>query len=245
MPRIERVDRIMLRSYWFSRRKPSIRIGLEVIELHLPLYFGKAVWRIPKDQAGVIDLPRHDATVETVTDVGGVVFASPLPIPYFVTTGPLAKPNLMLLFRTKQRLPPFRKFPDNKGHAIPFTAKMTRSVEGTWVSGLTLRALDSTNAQQIMAAAGVVTVPSMLEWLKEHYETINDPAEKVEHFQRRARAERISTIMQLLFFLLFAAMWLSVYLHKPHLALGLTIPWLLLLFGNRHIQRLLSRKRSR
>jgi hypothetical protein len=88
-------------------------------------------------------------------------------------------------------------------------------------------------------------VPSMLEWLKEHYETINDPAEKVEHFQKRARVERINTIMQLLFFLLFAAMWLSVYLHKPHLALGLTIPWLLLLFGSRHIQRLLTRKRSR
>jgi hypothetical protein len=45
--------------------------------------------------------------------------------------------------------------------------------------------------------------------------------------------------------LLFAAMWLSVYLHEPHLALGLTIPWLLMLFGSRHIQRLLSLKRSR
>lgn len=235
---------ITLRSYWFSRRKPAIQFEVDAIELRLPVYFGKQVWSIPIDQVGVIDLVRRDSAVEVVTDEGGVVFASPLAIPYFVTTGPLAKPNLVLLFRSKRRLPPFRRYPNNKGQTVPFTAKMTRSAEGAWVSRLTLRAQDSTNAQQTMERAGVVTVPSMLEWLKERYETINDPEEKAKHFERGAQARRVNLILRVLFLALSGGLWLSFLMHNGWFVLGLLIPWSVLLAGSQHILRLLSNRRS-
>ncbi len=247
-PKIDEVEStsIPLRSYWFHRHKPSIQFGTGCVELRLPHYFRQRTWTVPLDQVGVLDLNQHDSPAETVTEPGGILFASVHLVPYFVTTAPATNPNLLLVFRSKQRVPPFRRcFYDRGAPTIPFSARMTRSAEGAWVSGLSLRAEDPALANSTMVSNGIATVTSMLQWMTDHYETINDQSKKEQHVEMNSYARRIGFVGVALLVVALGGSWLFIQNGNPSVSVVLFALAGLLFLVNRPICEFLIRRRSR
>jgi len=126
---------------------------------------------VDTSQVGVDD-PQH-----------GWVFRDPLRIPYAATTSRYkTQPNLELLFRRPQRIPPLRV-----GGAmtlgLPYRASRRSGVN---VDGVKLRAENPRDAIDALEAAGVARVQRPTAWLREHRSITSDPL-AIQAVARRRR----------------------------------------------------------
>ena len=118
------------------------------------------------------------------------MFRKGVKIPYLFTTGPLTQPNILLVFATPQRVPALRRAVDMAPNvSLPFTARMTRSAQGVFLDGVTLRAEgEEPVVRGRLIAAGLTPVEDITAWLVAHRETTSDPAlirEEVKSVRRR------------------------------------------------------------
>jgi len=92
--------RVQLRQVRFVTRQPYMELDGSSVRLRIPSIFGE-VWNLNAADVVVV------ADQSTNRDDSGDdwVFEAPVNIPYAATTHPAFKPNLMLLFKTPQRIP--------------------------------------------------------------------------------------------------------------------------------------------
>lgn len=180
---------VLLRSYWYSRRKPSLSVIDMDVEIRLPGYFGRRSWRVPVAAVAATNL--QDIPRERTEEVDGdeVVFAKGITMPYFFTTGPMWAPNLLLQFREPQRLPALGWVAAVAPNTyLPFSRRQSRSAKGAHVDGILLRARDSTQAVRDLRLAGVETTSDPEGWLAVRRSVVSDPAERDEAIARETRA---------------------------------------------------------
>lgn len=197
------MQRIALRHYRLFSRAPYLEFVGDTIAIRLPSVFGgRARWTIPLAELAVVR-PHH--LVQVTQDRGtGRVFVEPVLTPYLSTTSPNVSPNLELLFRSPQRIPPIRLA------AIINTKlsyRLSRSAKGMFLDGVALRAVNPKAAAETLASAGAELVPSPGWWLTEHRETTTDP-QAVEKVRTNGARTRIAAkAAGLAFPLLLVARW--------------------------------------
>src|SRR5262245_53529458 len=97
--------RLELRRYRVFSRPAWIDVGPENVVFVVPPYFGgRTSWTVPISELGVV----VDPISEPDERRRSWAFVKPLVIAYLATTSPNAAPNLLLLFRHRQRIPPLR-----------------------------------------------------------------------------------------------------------------------------------------
>lgn len=153
-------------------RDAFVSWSADSLQLTLPTYFGRHQWTVPIDQVVAGDPTSGDISV--VEDI----FADPLVLPYLFTTGPGKAPNLVLLFRTRQRIPPMKRWAAVNSVGLPFRVWDTRSPEGVHLDGVILRAKDPTGALRCLGGAGVEIVTAPWAWLRAHRSVVTDPIER-------------------------------------------------------------------
>lgn len=162
--------RVPLRHYRLVSRQPYVELDGPVIRLRLPgIFGGRKVWNLNAADVAVVD------TEPSNSDDSGDdwVFEEPVNIPYAATTSSNVEPNLELLFKTPQRIPPLR-FLGAQTVGLPYFK--SRSAAGIQIDGLDLRAEDPAAAVETLAAAGVERVDRTAAWLRRHRRVTQDPA---------------------------------------------------------------------
>ncbi|HUR77339.1 MAG TPA: hypothetical protein VMZ22_05290 [Acidimicrobiales bacterium] len=169
-------ERVEIKSYWFSWRKPRLNVFGERVELVLPSYFTEPWW-IPADEVAAFDLTRDDDPP----------FEDGLTAPYLPTTSPLSSETLLLLFTRPQRVPPVKwvtRFANNVD--VPWGYRRSRSEEGDFADGVMLRATNPSHAVRALTA-GRGTVPVARDWLRRVRPELSDPARMAEVRRRRSK----------------------------------------------------------
>ncbi len=222
---------VPLRRYRLISRACGLDVDPDDLVLLLPGVFGaKRLWRLPLDSVGVVASGR--AREVSQDPQRQRVFVDPVTIAYLATTTPIAPPNLELLFKAPERLPPitlrgaFNVF-------LPYLA--SRSAAGAWVDGVALRARDPQGAVAALVRAGAEEVASPTRWLTEHRRTSTDPAQvaRVEAADRRAAwAPRLSTALFMLFLVTsawarHAGSWLAAGASVVEVGLAVAAPGML------------------
>lgn len=162
--------RVPLRHNRLLSRQPYIELDGSFLQLRLPAVFGRRqVWNLNIADVAVVD------TKGVNNDDSGNdwAFERRLKIPYAVTTHSGAAPNLVLLFKTPQRIPPLRI---GGGEAIGLPYFKSRTETGVQIDGLRLRARDPVAAVQILADTGVELVDRPAAWMRRHRPVTQDPA---------------------------------------------------------------------
>jgi hypothetical protein len=189
--RLHRVNdetQIELRNYWYTIRTPKILCTADQAALRLPAYFGGSVWQLSWNEIAVMDLTATDSEEQESQD--DVEFESWLSVPYFFTTAPVSTPNLLLLFRHPQRVPPLTAVAAIAPNVdLPFGFFSTRSAEGDLVDGVLLRADDATRAALTLSDYGAERFSDPVAWMAAHRKTVHDPWSRQElaHRDRRVR----------------------------------------------------------
>lgn len=207
-------EEIRLRAYWFVPRKPSLTIDRDAMVLRLPAWFGRHRWRIPLAEAAL--LPELVEGEERTSDA---FFVRGIEIPYLFTTGPITEPNIGLLFREPQRVPPVRLVVAQR--YLPIGWLGSRSARGEVLDGVDLRAQDPVAAREVLAAHGVGAADQPLEWLAAHREVTEDPA-LIEATQAQLRRATWAARTALLGY----ALAFALLMVGPD---PLTAPWVVLL----------------
>jgi hypothetical protein len=171
------------------------------------------------------DIPVGEVVVADTTYVSygdpqqGWVFRDPPRIPYAATATSRKSPNLLLLFRRPQRIPPLRV-----GGAmtlgLPYRASRSPGVD---VDGVNLRAAKPRDAIGALAAAGVTRVERPTEWLRENRPITSDPAA----VRALARNQRRGTWFLAVFVLVVAFLAAAVAVNVTGLWTGPVSRWLL------------------
>lgn len=143
--------RVPMRHLRFVTRRPYIEIDGPVVRLRIPSVFGE-VWSLnTADVAVVADLSAGG------DDPGDDwIFQEPVGIPYAGLSRFAQKPNLMLLFKKRQRIPPLRFL---AASAMELSQQASRS-SGIHFDGLRLRVREPQAAAEALAAAGIERVDS-------------------------------------------------------------------------------------
>lgn len=141
---------IPLRAFRIARGRPRLELAGTRLHIVLPRYFGTRPWAVPLDGTRVVDLTTHAIDAE---DIGGPVTAGGT-VPSFPTTNTMVEPNLMLLFRSPQRVPPCRIWAALGGWYGSVGYLRSRSRKGARVRGVLLRAVDPTDAAHRLVVAG-------------------------------------------------------------------------------------------
>jgi hypothetical protein len=184
------MDRIIpLRTYRLSRKRHCIQLSAGIARVSLPQYFGRATWDVRIDAIGVTDLSGvgeskgwADANLRSVPRV-----------PYLFTTGPMTSPNLMLLFRTPQRLPPVRRIVAVAPNVdLPFRYREARS--GALVDGVLFRAVDAQSATATLIEGGAELVDDAASWLGQHREVVKDDRAAAALRSRRKALARLGLV---------------------------------------------------
>lgn len=161
--------RVPLRHYRLVSRQPYIELDGPLLRLRLPAVFGgRQMWNLNVADVAVVD------TEPVNNDDSGNdwAFERRVNIPYAVTTHPLVAPNLVLLFKTPQRIPPLRI---GGAAIIDLPYFKSRTETGVQIDGLHLRARDPVAAVQILAATGVERVDRPAAWMRRHRPVTQDP----------------------------------------------------------------------
>jgi len=160
--------RVQLRHVRFATRQPYIELDGPAVRLRIPGIFGE-VWNLNAADVAVV------VCGSTLADDSGDdwVFEAPVGISYAATTHPAFKPNLMLLFKTPQRIPRLRF---GGTQAIGLSRRESRTSAGIKIDGLELRARDSQAAVETLGAAGLERVDRPNAWLREHRRVTQDPS---------------------------------------------------------------------
>jgi hypothetical protein len=163
---------IELRNYWYTVRTPKIVVGTVSAGLRLPVYFGGAAWQVPLAEIGVFTGTKDDEPQAT----SDVEFEATITLPYFFTTAPVSTPNLLLLFRHPQRVPPLTAIAAIAPNVeLPFGYFSTRSTRGEELDGVLLRCVDPAAAASRLGAAGAETIADPVDWMAKHRKTVSDP----------------------------------------------------------------------
>lgn len=159
--------RVQLRQVRFVTRQPYIELDGPAVRLRIPGIFGE-VWNLNAADAVVVD--RSPRTDDSGDDWA---FEAPVTIPYAATTHPAFKPNLMLLFKTPQRIPKLRFY---GAQAIGLSYRESQRAAGIRVDGLELRARNPQAAVETLAAAGLERVDRPNAWLRDNRRVTQDPS---------------------------------------------------------------------
>lgn len=158
--------RVQLRQVRFVTRQPYMELDGSSVRLRIPSIFGE-VWNL--NAADVVVVADQSANRDDSGD--DWVFEAPVNIPYAATTHLAFKPNLMLLFKTPQRIPSLRFF---GAQTIGLSQPDSRSAAGIHIDGLELRARDPHDAVETLAAAGLERVDRPNAWLRDHRRVTQD-----------------------------------------------------------------------
>jgi hypothetical protein len=159
--------RVQLRQVRFVTRQPYMELDGSSVRLRIPSIFGE-VWNL-----NAADVVVADQSTNRDDSGDDWVFEAPVNIPYAATTHPAFKPNLMLLFKTPQRIPSLRFF---GAQTIGLSQPDSRSAAGIHIDGLELRARDPHDAVETLAAAGLERVDRPNAWLRDHRRVTQDPS---------------------------------------------------------------------
>jgi hypothetical protein len=192
-------EAMRLKAYRFTGRKPWVAFDTrtETVSLILPGYFGGRGWPIPAGRVAVRDL-----TAASLPEDGAQpepVLADELVVPYLLTTGPLTRPNLLLMFTEPQRVPPLRLGAALAPNTdLPFGYRSTRSSRGSHIDGVLLRARDPAALSRRILAAGAGRLGDPIQWLYEHRQVVTDTAEQDRLAGRRRTGRRVQVAAQIL-----------------------------------------------
>lgn len=179
-----------LKAYWFAIRKPRVVCGGGVISMILPGYFGGRQWTVPAGHAAVRDLSA--APLPEDAQEPEPVLASELAVPYLFTTGPMTRPNLLLMFTEPQRVPPLRLAASLASNTdLPFGYRSTRSKRGAHVDGILLRADNPAVLCRSIVAAGGSHFDDPVRWLREHRQVVTDVVQQNSLTRRRRTGRRV------------------------------------------------------
>lgn len=172
--------RIPLRRFRFLSREPYVELDGPSLRLRLPgIFGGRQEWDLDIADVAVVN-PKSVNNDDSGDDWA---FERRVSIPYAVTTDPRVAPNVVLLFKTPQRVPPLR-FGGADRIGLPYLK--SRSETGVHVDGVRLRAEDPVGASDALVAAGAERVDRPLAWLRRHRPVTQDPAlVQVDQARRR------------------------------------------------------------
>ncbi len=163
-------SRVVLRYYRLFARAPYIDVAASAASFRVPSVFGgRRSWSVSMSEIGVVD---NSLAVEGADKDLGWVFVNPTLTPYLATTSPNTPPNLGLVFRHPQRIPPVRLL---SAYYLGLPYRGSRSAEGVALDGVMLRAQDPAAAMATLANAGAERVDAVLPWLARYRETTSDP----------------------------------------------------------------------
>jgi hypothetical protein len=166
------------------------------VDIEVPRWLGTAGMQVKVEEVGVADL----SAVGWGTR--GDVFRNPLALPYLATRSRYDQPNLVLLFRTPQRLP-------------AGASGRIGSRQGL-VDGLTLRAADPAGAAAALTEGGAIGVGDPSLFLRQHREVVDDPAERAALLHGDSSGSRLRQGSTLLFYVaLFLVTWLLASDDQP------------------------------
>jgi hypothetical protein len=125
--------RIPLKTWRLAPSKAYLEIWPGWLGMRLPWYLGEEIWWVPIDEVHVVDMSSRRTTIKSSD-----VFEDPVTLAYFITTHDVARPTLLLLFTTPQRMPLLNmepEFENPSGYGASDS-----SVAETGVDGVLLRA---------------------------------------------------------------------------------------------------------
>ena len=163
-------------------RRPSIAVDGRVVKVRLPTWFGGEAWQIPIDQVGV--WPAPESGYSQALNDKNVFFRGGLRVPLAKTRSNYMKPNLALLCKTPQRVPPIRRF---VGTTSGLSRSASRSARGDDLDGVLVRVGDRDATLAELVALGAERVDSPIEWLKPTRITLPASAEEARQAARRAK----------------------------------------------------------
>ncbi|WP_232794382.1 MULTISPECIES: hypothetical protein [Pseudofrankia] len=187
-----------MKAYWFVIRKPRVVCDGGAMQMILPGYFGGRSWAIPARHVAVQDLSATPPMAGAQEPEP--VLAHELIVPYLFTTGPMTRPNLLLMFTEPQRVPPLRLVTALAPNTdLPFGYRSTRSEKGAHVDGILLRADNPAALRESVLTAGGSALDDPVGWLYEHRDTVTDVVEQASLARRRRAGRRIQLAALLLF----------------------------------------------
>ncbi|MBV9486941.1 MAG: hypothetical protein JO246_12890 [Frankiaceae bacterium] len=145
----------------------------------------------------------NEADVEA--DAPPVVTVNPVRVPYLATNAGLSGPNIALIFREPQRVPPLRRV----GGSGALAARQVRSREGLWLDGVCLRAEDPVEAVITLIGSGAERVVDPRRWLMDRRQTTGDDQFIAAVYDRQRRARFTAVVVLLSLALLLCMRWVS------------------------------------
>jgi hypothetical protein len=179
---------VPIQRYRFNWRAPFVEVAPDGVRIVLPRFFGSTPWVVPLRDVATVDMSVDDPGSDIGPD--DVVFERAVALPYLFTTSYLRSPNLILLFRERQQVPPLRwSAARDPNLDLPFTRRESRSVHGAHLDGVALRTPDGAAALDALRGAGVEVAFSATGWLAGHRTVSRDPAalEVAKSEQRRGK----------------------------------------------------------
>lgn len=198
---MENFNSVPLRHFRGLSRRPSIDIETDDLVLRLPGIFGKRAWRIPVKEVAVLNMRNLGDQDEDLGDEHELLM--PVELPFFATASELAGPNIGLLFRHSQRVPPVRRV----GGSGVLSARQARSRSGLWLDGVGLQAVDPVQAVITLIASGAERVVDPHQWLRGHRDTTRDEALLAARHDHDRRTGRAAAVGALSLLVLFAMRW--------------------------------------
>ncbi|HEY7069415.1 MAG TPA: tetratricopeptide repeat protein, partial [Acidimicrobiales bacterium] len=153
--------------YGFGPARAELSSG--ALTLVLPSFLGRRRWTIPTSEITVVDPDGSDVAVPQQ-----IVTASPLTIPDFYNMPLFPGRRLVLLFRTPQRLPPFRRF---WAMGTDVSPRRTRSPSGVFVDGVEIACRRLSAVVPALVQAGARSAPSLATWAHGQRPLAWDPVE--------------------------------------------------------------------
>jgi hypothetical protein len=154
---------ILLRHYWFSRHVSRLHLRDDRLEIEMPHMFkDNQRVSVPLADIAIADTKSLRSSAEQQT---GWAFARPLVIAYFATTTPMVNPNIVLFFRTPQRIPQLR------GWAHTYVTGASSSDMTSGLDGLQLRAANVGATVAALVRAGAEPTVRPNDWMRQTRET--------------------------------------------------------------------------
>jgi len=172
-----------LRRYRLNPRRPRLVLEEGYLTVAMSNWFGRRTWQVPYD-----DLAFVDVTGEPPTSTDGVVLEEPLRIPYLFSTGPITRPTTVLLFRTRQTMPPLRTvvaIAPNTDVAGPIESR-----RGVQLDGIAIRLDHPVRGHAELVAHGIEQVHDDTGFWQDHRATLQDPGEIEDLLSDERRTSR-------------------------------------------------------
>lgn len=183
---------IPLRRFPSIARPCSLEIADGLALLRLPGIFGAGhPLTVPLANLAVVHRAGLTSLERGVEAGDGLVFLSPVNLPYLWTSSLLQPPNLQLLFAEPVLLPKVR-LGGTYLRSLSYWA--SRSPSGAIVDGVALRALDPDAAVAQLVSAGAAPVTDPVRWLTDRRATTDQPGRVAAVREQEHRLRRIDTL---------------------------------------------------